>query len=201
MVGRLLSIGMFSQGSLVVAVLLAVAGRSHACWYQYDAEDCYIAYQGVRTDCQASYDFLSTFVKGVRVALALTSTKTSTLCDSGAEQTPRWDARLQLDGTFAPASSAANDPDSICLLYSPYSCTATYKSYLANGGNGVNATYPACPANLQTALRAWIDAGAFETSGVADTTSRTSGRLPSRMCLHDQRTKQQHHNVVVHGLH
>ena len=89
---------------------------------------------------------------------------------SAAKQTPvgshSYEVRLRLDGIFAPASSTADDPNSICLLYSPYSCTATYNSYLANGGKGVNATYPACPANIQTALRAWISAGAFENSGV-----------------------------------
>ena len=65
---------MVGRGLLAVAVSLAFAATTHACWYPYDAEDFFIAYQGVKTDCEASYQFLSTFVKGVRCALGMTST-------------------------------------------------------------------------------------------------------------------------------
>ena len=159
---------MVGRGLLVVAVSLGFAATTQACWYPYDAEDCFIAYQGVETECEASYEFLSTFVVGVRIAQALALISAGPLCGSGTKQTPHSDVKwsaLQLDGIFAPASSAANDTNGICLLYSPYSCAATYTSYLKNGGNGVNATYPACPADTQTVLRAWIEAGAFEDSG------------------------------------
>ena len=120
------------------------------------------------------------------LSLALALISAGALCGSGAEQTPHWTqsgVHLQLAGIFAPDSSASNGTNGTCLLHSPYSCTATYTSYLANGGKGVNATYPACPADIQTALRAWIDAGAFDDSGVTTLAVPTNAKqnLPSKM--------------------
>ena len=67
-----------------------------------------------------------------------------------------------MEGTFAPASGSDYDKNGICLLYAPYSCTATYASYLANGGTGA-ASYPVCSADIQTVLGGLVDAGAFSS--------------------------------------
>ena len=54
------------QAPLLIALLLCVLATGRACWYPYDELDCFIAIQGDKDNCDSSFDFLSSFVQGVR---------------------------------------------------------------------------------------------------------------------------------------